>query len=85
MAEAIKEGRAHKKSFEAFTAGLTAAMPEAVEEWRVWVEAWEKTRHVEKEGNSPYEYTEASKSTLVCDGRRLICCLLQKLLSRTYD
>ncbi|KAJ7699121.1 hypothetical protein B0H16DRAFT_1349289 [Mycena metata] len=63
MAEAIKEGRTHKTSFEAFTAGLTAAMPEAVEEWRTWVETYEKTRHVEKEGNSPYEYTE-TKVTL---------------------
>ncbi|KAJ7712131.1 hypothetical protein B0H16DRAFT_1342977 [Mycena metata] len=78
MAEAIKEGRSHKRSFEAFTAGLTAAMPEAVEEWRVWVEAWEITRHVEKEGKSPYEYTEASKLkvTLVCDRRSLILCIL---------
>ncbi|KAJ7030293.1 hypothetical protein C8F04DRAFT_961776 [Mycena alexandri] len=59
MAEAIKEGRTHKKAFNAFTAGLTAAMPEAVEEWREWVEKWERTRHVQNEGNSPYEYAEA--------------------------
>ncbi|KAJ7020780.1 hypothetical protein C8F04DRAFT_1274533 [Mycena alexandri] len=60
MAEGIKEGRAHKVSFEAFTAGLTVAMPDAVEEWRLWVEKWEKTRHVENEKGSPYEYAEAN-------------------------
>ncbi|KAJ7029470.1 hypothetical protein C8F04DRAFT_1264926 [Mycena alexandri] len=60
MAEAIKEGRAHKTSFDAFHAGLSAALPEAVEEWKMWVEDWEKNRHVENEKNSPYEYTEAA-------------------------
>ncbi|KAJ7021079.1 hypothetical protein C8F04DRAFT_1274148 [Mycena alexandri] len=39
------------------------AMPEAVEEWRSWVEKWEKTRHVENEKQSPYEYAEV-KTTL---------------------
>ncbi|KAJ7036055.1 hypothetical protein C8F04DRAFT_1181827 [Mycena alexandri] len=56
--EGIKEGRAHKTAFEAFTAGLTAAMPEAVAEWKEWVEKWETTRHVENEKSSPYEYAE---------------------------
>ncbi|KAJ7016376.1 hypothetical protein C8F04DRAFT_981782 [Mycena alexandri] len=60
LAEGIKEGRAHQKSFDAFHAGLLAAMPDAVEEWRVWVEEWEKTRHVENEKKSPYEYAEAA-------------------------
>ncbi|KAJ7023225.1 hypothetical protein C8F04DRAFT_970391 [Mycena alexandri] len=60
MAEAIKEGRAHKTLFDAFHAGLSAALPEAVEEWKTWVEDWEKNRHVENEKNSPYEYTEAA-------------------------
>ncbi|KAJ7175605.1 hypothetical protein C8R46DRAFT_1214075 [Mycena filopes] len=62
MAEGIKEGRSHKASFEAFSAGLTAAMPEAVEEWRGWVEKWETTAHIEKEKKSPYEYAEEKKT-----------------------
>ncbi|KAJ7136249.1 hypothetical protein C8R46DRAFT_1234781 [Mycena filopes] len=53
MAEAIKEGKTHKESFEAFSAGLKAAMPAAVEEWREWVETYEKTCHVEKERRRP--------------------------------
>ncbi|KAJ7038833.1 hypothetical protein C8F04DRAFT_950863 [Mycena alexandri] len=63
MAEAIKEGRSHKVSFGAFTAGLTAAMPESIVEWRASVEKWETARHVENEEGSPYEYAEL-KTTL---------------------
>jgi hypothetical protein len=42
MAEAIKEGKAHKDSFDAFHQGLSSHAPELVESWRVWVEEWEK-------------------------------------------
>ncbi|KAJ7017144.1 hypothetical protein C8F04DRAFT_979867 [Mycena alexandri] len=58
MAEAIKEGRAHQTSFDAFDEGLTTRMPELVQEWREWVDDWETTAHKENEKNSPYEYTE---------------------------
>ncbi|KAJ6564322.1 hypothetical protein B0H19DRAFT_1140795 [Mycena capillaripes] len=58
MAEDIKSGREHAASFKAFTEGLTSQQPELVDEWRVWVDEWERTRHVEDEKNSPYEYTE---------------------------
>ncbi|KAJ7737187.1 hypothetical protein DFH07DRAFT_870629 [Mycena maculata] len=60
MAQAIKEGRAHQDSFEAFNKNLSAQQPEMVKEWKVWVDKWERERHVEGEKNSPYEYEEAT-------------------------
>ncbi|KAJ7019525.1 hypothetical protein C8F04DRAFT_975501 [Mycena alexandri] len=59
MAEAIKDGRAHQISFDAFDEGLTTRMPGLVQEWREWVDEWETTAHEENEKKSPYEYTEA--------------------------
>jgi hypothetical protein len=61
MAEGIKEGRAHKMAFEAFHAGLVAALPEEVASWKTWVDAWEKTQHTEKDKDAPYKYEEASE------------------------
>ncbi|KAJ7770053.1 hypothetical protein B0H16DRAFT_1307286 [Mycena metata] len=58
MAEAIKDGRKHKEAFEAFTAGLVDLHELDVSGWKVWVDKWEKERHVENEKGSPYEFEE---------------------------
>ncbi|KAJ7184060.1 hypothetical protein C8R46DRAFT_1026074 [Mycena filopes] len=60
MAEDIKEGRAHQAAFDALNEGLVGQMPEMVASWKVWVEKWEKTVHVENEKDSPYEYKETT-------------------------
>ncbi|KAJ7063016.1 hypothetical protein B0H15DRAFT_794725 [Mycena belliarum] len=60
MAEAIKGGKLHKDAFDAFHAGLSERMPELVEEWRAWVEKYEREAHVENEKNVPYEYEETN-------------------------
>ncbi|KAJ7082620.1 hypothetical protein B0H15DRAFT_785555, partial [Mycena belliarum] len=60
MAEAIKGGKMHQEAFEAFHAGLSERKPDLVEEWRVWVEKYEKEQHTENDKTSPYEYEETS-------------------------
>ncbi|KAJ7106827.1 hypothetical protein C8R43DRAFT_906036, partial [Mycena crocata] len=69
MADAIKEGRKQKASFEAFTAGLTEVGVD-VSVWRVSVDKWEKERHVEGDKGSPYEYEE--EGTTLKDIRLLL-------------
>ncbi|KAF7352102.1 CxC2 domain-containing protein [Mycena venus] len=61
LAEAIKDGRAHKEAFKAFNDGLVGQGVE-VESWKAWVDKWEKSQHVENEKGSPYEYEEEGLS-----------------------
>ncbi|KAJ7144741.1 hypothetical protein C8R43DRAFT_891177 [Mycena crocata] len=58
MADAIKEGRKQRASFDAFTEGLTEMGNVDVAVWRASVDKWEKERHVEGDKASPYEYEE---------------------------
>ncbi|KAJ7133853.1 hypothetical protein C8R46DRAFT_923494 [Mycena filopes] len=58
MAEGIVDGKAHRDSFEAFNEGMSQVPGVDVGAWRVWVDKWEKERHVENEKGSPYELLE---------------------------
>ncbi|KAJ7705920.1 hypothetical protein B0H16DRAFT_1345957 [Mycena metata] len=58
MGEGIKEGRAHKEAFEAFSEGLANVNELDVGGWKQWVDKWEKEQHVEGAKNSPYEFEE---------------------------
>ncbi|KAJ7019036.1 hypothetical protein C8F04DRAFT_1276736 [Mycena alexandri] len=58
MAEGIKEGRAHKESFQAFNDGVVRMNELDVEGWKAWVDRWEREQHVEGAKDSPYELEE---------------------------
>ncbi|KAJ7075033.1 hypothetical protein B0H15DRAFT_747204, partial [Mycena belliarum] len=60
MAEAIKGGKMHQDAFDAFHAGLYDRKPELVDEWRGWVEKYEKEQHTMNDKSSPYEYEETN-------------------------
>ncbi|KAJ6492734.1 hypothetical protein C8R47DRAFT_1070284 [Mycena vitilis] len=58
LAEGITDGKKHKEAFQAFTEGLSSLQEVDVESWRVWVDKWEKARHLENEKGSPYEFED---------------------------
>jgi hypothetical protein len=53
----IKEGFKHRTAFEAFSAGLEAARPGEVAEWRASVLRWESKQHLDA-AESPFELSE---------------------------
>jgi hypothetical protein len=54
MARDLKEGKAHREAFEAFTALVEGERPDLVEKWRRWVMDWESVQHT-KGHASPFE------------------------------
>ncbi|KAJ7853407.1 hypothetical protein B0H13DRAFT_2358947 [Mycena leptocephala] len=57
LAVSIKEGLKHRAAFEAFSAGLEAARPKEVGEWKASMAEWESKQHVNPT-ESPFEVGE---------------------------
>ncbi|KAJ7446032.1 hypothetical protein B0H11DRAFT_1930374 [Mycena galericulata] len=62
MAEGIVDGKVHKEAFQAFHDALSQMDGVDLSAWRVWVDQWEKSQHVENEKNSPYKYEEEGQT-----------------------